>query len=532
MKAYPVKPPSVDSIVDPNRYQKDFFYLKALGEEVFPLQDRYFPPDKRAAMETEILRKLGTPDCSYETFLFSIRSYLAAFNNEHARIEYSPRDLRLTNLYPFRIHYVSNEVYLMDIAREYDRSLIGQKITSINDQPVSAVEQKLFTFVSAENLWTKRKGLDPFGYSQPEFYRLLGLISSATNSIQLEFAAHPSVSIAPRSNPNFQWHGLSPPAHLITARSPHQYDCRVFPEEHFAYLQFNACFDKAAILDGLSMVKPWVRPLVRSWLAIQFHRKKPSTVLKGIYDPERPFLRDYLATAIGDINRQGITNLIIDVRRNGGGEMTLVNQLVYFLTLRDDLRSAREFKYNPKVYGYYDPKGFKEYRQWYLKEFGAEPPFKKLLPTKERPFFADITDRKSVYYVPPDRPVFNGRIIVLANQNTGSAAARLCQLMQDNRLAEIIGTTTKSNPTGPNGMTPLKLPESGILISLPSEYYERSVPANGEILQPDYWIENSVADVQNGRDAAFEKASELLHVERSVASEWRHMARATVRQKK
>src|SRR5436190_24231448 len=76
MKTYAVKIKPVEGLAAPNRYQEDFLYLKTLGEEVVPLEDRYFPPDKRAAMEEEILRKLGQRDCSYETFLFSIRRYL------------------------------------------------------------------------------------------------------------------------------------------------------------------------------------------------------------------------------------------------------------------------------------------------------------------------------------------------------------------------------------------------------------------------------------------------------------------------
>jgi hypothetical protein len=510
MKTYPVRIQPVAGLAAPNRYQEDFLYLKTLGEEVVPLQDRYFPPEKRATMEQEILQKLGQADCSYETFLFSIRRYLAAFNNEHAEVKYTSKDLRPSSLYPFRIHYLSNDVYVVDVAREYDRSLIGQKITAINDEPIAEVEQKLFSFVTAENLWTKRKSLDPFGYSQPDRYRILGLISSASNSIKLEFAAHPAVWIAPKSNPNFKWHGLSRSNHPVTALSPHQYDCRIFAEQNFAYLQFNGCFDKAAILDGLRMVKPAVRPLLRAWLAIEFHRKQPAAVLKGVYDPDRPFFRDYLATAIRDINRQGITNLIIDLRRNGGGESALTEQLVYHLTRREDLRGQRWFKYNPKVYAYYDPKGYKEYCAWYADKFGAEPPPKQLLPLKDEPFFTEVTNPKSHFYVAPDRPVFNGRIIVLANQNTGSAAGDLTQLLQDNHLAVIVGTTTSSNPTGPTAMTPLKLPRSGILISLPTEYRERAVPENGEILRPDYWVENSVTDVLTSRDAAFEKALELL----------------------
>jgi len=73
-----------------------------------------------------------------------------------------------------------------------------------------------------------------------------------------------------------------------------------------------------------------------------------------------------------------------------------------------------------------------------------------------------------------------------------------------------VGTTTANNPTGPTGMTPFKLPRSGILVSLHTEYYERALPLNGEVLQPDFWVENSVDDIRAERDAAFEKALEFF----------------------
>jgi hypothetical protein len=515
MKDRPLKIKPEDGFVATNAYQSDFLYLRKLAEEVVPLADRYFPPDERAAMEQKILGELGKRGCSYETFVFSIRRYLAAFNNQHASVVHNPKPIRFSGIYPFKSQYVSNDLYVIDIAREYDRSRIGQRITTINDQPVSEVEQKMFSVVSAENLRTKRASIESL-YSGPHIYRLLGLSSSATNSIKLGFADDPPVSIAPKWKGKLEWHNGSPPPHPITVRAQHQYDCRLVSEQNFAYLQFNACFDQTAILDGLdTYVKSWIRPLIRAWLAFEFHRKKPSSVLRGIYDPERPVFKDYLAVAIREINQQGITNLIIDLRRNSGGEAELCKQLIYHFTDRDDLRGAREFQYNPKVLSHYDPKGNKEFHSWYLQKFGAEPPSGRLLPTpkQERPFFASVTDPASPYHVAPDRPVFGGKIIVLANQNTGSAASLLTGLMQDNRLAMIVGTTTANNATGPTSMTPLKLPRSGIMVSLPTTYVERAMPQNGDILQPDYWVENSVADIQAGRDAAFEKALELFHTE-------------------
>jgi hypothetical protein len=81
IKTYSVKVKPVEGFTTPNRYQEDFLYLKTLGEEIVPLADRYFPPDKRAAMEQDILRKLGEPGCSHETFLFSLDRYLGAFSS-------------------------------------------------------------------------------------------------------------------------------------------------------------------------------------------------------------------------------------------------------------------------------------------------------------------------------------------------------------------------------------------------------------------------------------------------------------------
>ena len=515
MKSYPLKIEHSSQEEATNRFQHDFLYLKTLADEVVPLADRYFPREQRRKRQAKILQQLGKDDCGYETFVPAIEHYLAGFNNEHARIVENPKPIRFNAQYPFRVHYVTNELYLLDIAREYEPSLVGQRIARINGRSVADIEQKLFEYVSAENAWTKRAALQlsPFPYTRPEFYHRIGLIPSTNDSITLELADGATVLLASRRNQTIQWHRAARPPHPITAGSPHSYDCQIFPEQRFAYLQFNACFDKTAILDGLEMVRPSVRPLVRAWLATQFPRKKPAAVLRGIYDPERPVFKDYLSAVFRDINDRGVTNLIIDLRRNRGGASELCNQLLYHLTTREDLTNSREFNYNVDVLAHYDPDGAREYRAWYRKEFDAEPPPGHLLPTPPRPVFEAITNTKSLFYVSADRQMFTGRIVVLANQGTGSAASLLAALIQDNKLGVIVGTPTANNPTGPTGMTPFRLPRSGVIVSLPTDYEERAAPANGPVLQPDHWVEDSVADIQTGRDAGFEKALQLLQVD-------------------
>lgn len=514
MKDFPVKAEPAAGLPNPNACQQDFLTLVTLVREAFPLADHYFPPDRRAAAEKAMLDRLGQSGCDREIFQLVIASYLGAFGNQHARIVDEPNPVRFTNMYPFKVHYVGADLFVLDVARDLDQSLVGQRITAIQDRPVAEVERKLASLVSAESDCVKRALLEqpPFYYGRPNFYRFAGLLSPPGNSLKLEFAGHPPVSVGARAEGQIQWRRVPVPPNPITVRSPHQYDCQIFPEQNLAYLQFNACFDKTAILDGLHMVRPWVRPLVRGWLSLQFHRGQPSSVLRGIYDPERPVFKDYLASAIADIQRSGVTNLVIDLRHNAGGELELLKQLLYHLTRRDDLSDTRGFHYNPKILAYYDPAKSREFERWHRRKFGTNPPAGQLSPTpeQERPFFASVTDRKSPYRVDPGRPVFCGRTVVLANQNTGSAASILAGLIQDNDLAPIVGTTTGNNPTGPSGMTPFRLPRSGLMISLPTEHNERARPSNGEILRPDFWVENSVSDLHAGRDAAFEKALELI----------------------
>lgn len=517
IKSYPAKVKPEAGFNPTNDYQRDFVYLKNLGEQVVPLENHYFPPAKRAAMEKEIFEELGQPGCTHDTFVRCLNRYLAGFNNEHAGIVHNPRPAHFNDgLYPFKVYYTSNdcdELYVSDIGHGYDHSLIGQRIIAIDGRPIADVEQKLLEYHGAENSWTKRVSLEPLGYSRPRAYYLAGLANSASNQLRLEFAGHAPAVFAPIWTNETNWERTNPAPNLVTARFGHLYDYRAFPEQHFAYFQFNSCLDKAAMLDGLSMVNPWLRPLVRVWLAFEFHEKRPNAFLAGIYDPQRPYLRDYLTTSIRDMNQRGITNLILDLRHNPGGDTDLDAQFLYFLTRRNDVRNYRDFHYNPDLYMYYNPDDTR-FMAWYRQKFGNKPAHGQLLPAPENddPIFSDITDRKSLFYVPTNRPVFSGQIVVLANEGTDSAASLLAGLIQDNHLAVIVGTPTGNNPTGPSEMTPLRLPHSGIVITLPSEYLERANPTYGEALRPDYWVRDSLADRDTGRDAAFEKALEILHL--------------------
>jgi hypothetical protein len=218
LKNYPVHPKSFAGISNPNPYQEDFLYLKTLSEEVVPLADKYFPPDKRAAMEKDILARLGDSQCTQEVFTYCIRRYLAGFTNEHAYIGEGAQDPIDNRLYPVLFHYVGDELFVANVGNTSDPAIIGQKVVTINGRPVAEVEERL-----GETNY----------YSRPVYCRLAGLTDVLNESLKLEFAGHTPATIGPAKDPISWHHGYKP--HAITIRANNLYDGLVFTKQNYAY---------------------------------------------------------------------------------------------------------------------------------------------------------------------------------------------------------------------------------------------------------------------------------------------------------
>ena len=158
---------------------------------------------------------------------------------------------------------------------------------------------------------------------------------------------------------------------------------------------------------------------------------------------------------------------------------------------------------------------FNKFVESYRMEKGIDPEYGKLYSYGYNDYdsllFEKIEDPGSVYYIPKDRKVFKGKIIVLANYKTGSAAALLTALMQDNNIATVIGTSVSNNPIGATTYSPFKLPNSKLTGTVAPDYFVRPNSKNGKIFIPDYWIENNVEDIINGKDKYLEKAIEVIN---------------------
>lgn len=475
-------------------------------EQGFPNIDSVFPD--REKLGNEVLNNLSANDTKNKDFIIQIRKYLANVHNQHTTVYLKTE---FENIYPFYVFISDNDWYLINIDKKQDSLYIGKKIDKINGTDIHTIEKRLMDFTFAENRINKqyRIRINQF-CNKPEYLKEIGIIKKLNDTIKITFTDSSLVSLVPVSNDKkLSFYKINYPQNKISKWQNRTYSYKIYPSEDFGYLQFNNCHDKIDILDAVeSYVKPWLQPVAKNYLKRQFKKEKPSKKLSRYYNPEYPVFSNFIWELTDSLNNKHINNLIIDLRNNSGGNLTLGIQLMYFLTNKTALKGFREYAYTSDIYKSYFPSEYQELKD---KCPDGVPPNKLVLRNENIKLFNEITNKNSMYYVPENRPIFKGNVYVLANYRTGSAAAILTTLFQDNELATVIGTSVANNPIGATTYTPMKLPKTKAKVSIATTYRERPKKEKGKIQLPDYWIEYSINDLATGNDPYLEKVNEIIN---------------------
>lgn len=489
-----------------NDYQYDFIYLTQLLDKGFPNIDSVFRQTSRDSLKSVIIEKLSKQDISNIDFIIQTRKYLSNFHNQHTIIHLTSE---FEKVFPYVIRIYQDKWYLLNIESKQDSLLISKQITSLNDYDISVVENYLINYTFAENKINQQHDLYRFQfYNRPEYLKEIGVLNDLADSLKITFEDNSSIYLNPLNKENLNLFKIVFSNRKITKYRSKTYFYETYPEKDFAYLQYNRCHDKIDILDGITnYVKPWLQPFATWYVKRQFKKEKPAKQIAYYYNSEYPLFKDFVWELVDSCNRNNIKNLIIDLRNNPGGNLILGKQLMYFLTEQTQLDDFKHYAYTSDIYRNY----FREdYNELKIKYGDTIPENELVLASESNSLFSKITDKKSKYYIPQDRPIFKGKVYVLANYRTGSAAALLTTLLQDNGIATILGTSVGNNPTGATTMTPFKLPKTKANVSIASTYKERPNKEAGKVQIPDYWIEYSISDLQNGIDPIYEKVMDLI----------------------
>lgn len=473
--------------------------------------DGIFPKEEREIQVNEILSKLEIVDNDID-FIVLARKYLSNLKNQHTNI-YLKGEFKY--IYPYVIHISSDDWYLLNVSKQFDSLEIGKKIIEINGFKTKEIESRLIDYTFAENKINQQYEIDALQlYNKTQYLRQIGVFKEDSDVLKLKFEDYSEIELTPISTADkIEFFNISFKENPITKYQNETYLYTISKNESFGYLQFNRCHDKIDIIEGIeSYVKPWLRPVARAYAKRQFGKDHPSKRIANFYNPKYPVFKDFIWELIDSLNNNKIENLIIDLRNNSGGNLTLGKQLMYFLTDKDTLKSFKDYAFTSDIYKEYFKKDYQELKNKYPE---GVPQNQLVLTKTEENLFSEITDKNSKYFIQDSRPIFNGNIYILANYGTGSAAAMLTTLFQDNGIGTVIGTSVGNNPIGPTTYTPMELPKTKAKISIATTYIERPNKMKGEIQVPDIWVEYTVSDLINGKDPYLETVKREIENESS-----------------
>jgi hypothetical protein len=210
----------------------------------------------------------------------------------------------------------------------------------------------------------------------------------------------------------------------------------------------------------------------------------------------------FLDGVFAEIADRNATGLVVDLRGNEGG-LDCGNEIIARLIDQDLVvggyeRRVRYRKVPDDLNPYLDTWD-DSFRDW-----GDQ-----VAPFDDRYFIQKTYDDDARGEVIAAKgPRFTGKVAVLTDSQNSSATFQFARILQDNRLAALIGEPTGGNKRGINGgaFFFMRLPKSGIEVDLPLIGFFPKTPQPDEGLTPDVLAAPSIDDIREGRDSVMNKA--------------------------
>jgi hypothetical protein len=211
-----------------------------------------------------------------------------------------------------------------------------------------------------------------------------------------------------------------------------------------------------------------------------------------------------LRSSFKDIKQSGVSNLIIDVRANHGGNGNIIPTLVDYLTDEPYITSAgSEVKSSLATKECYTTHPiFINAIEQARKAEGNSSKFMELTNCFLNKPAGTITTFPEAIETPTENEYrFDGNLFVLTSNETFSSGTIFSAMIKDNDIGYIVGTETSDNPTIYACIMLFELPNTKITIQNSAEYSVRpgGYDDNRGVL-PDFKVVPTYLDMINGYD--------------------------------
>lgn len=211
-------------------------------------------------------------------------------------------------------------------------------------------------------------------------------------------------------------------------------------------------------------------------------------------------------SAFADMRARGIGTLLIDLRGNGGGQDWLAYPLLDYLSPVPYWYYGADMRKVSPAYGRF----FRKHSSygWLLRRIPYNPAIKLVYhrhPTEPGVYSGVKPGKMPKGREPkPAGERFQGQAYLIVDGGTYSSGVSVADAFQHFGMGTVVGQPTGSAPTELGETMSLRLPNSGLLVYLPTVYYVR---ASGELsdtrpVQPEITVPVQVLDRADAADLA------------------------------